>query len=92
MSGASILVKYTDATDWAVGALTGCNFADVTPHTLEEVLLTIVIFLVGILLLAKIFSDFASLFSLLDSENTQSKFYSILSIKQIEIGQNLLKL
>lgn len=80
MSDASILIKYTYATDWAVGALTGCNFADVTPQTLQEVILTIIIFLMGILLLAKIFSDFASLFYLLDTENSQAKFFIFFSV------------
>lgn len=62
-----------DACLWAVGTLTACSFADVTPRTFEEILLSVITLLAGVMLLAMIFSDFASLMYLLDVEKTYSR-------------------
>lgn len=73
MEEASLYEKYADSSVWAVSTLTGCSFGDVTPSTLEEVITSILIFLIGIILLAKIFTDFASIMHLLDAENVHVK-------------------
>lgn len=73
MTDSSLFEKYADASVWAVSTLTGCSFQDVTPRTLEEVITSILIFLIGIMSLAKIFTDFASIMHLLDVENVQVK-------------------
>jgi hypothetical protein len=73
LTDASHLEKYADSMVWAVSTLTGCSFGDVTPRTLNEILVSLVTFLLGMILLAKTFSDFASLKQLLDEERTQKK-------------------
>ena len=64
------LERYVDSMSWAVGSMTGSSFSDVTPLTLNEILMSLVAFLTGTILLAKIFSDFASLKHLLRIEET----------------------
>lgn len=71
MKNADNVVRYIDSMSWAVSTLTGCSFGDVSPLTLNEILLSLATFLIGTILLAKIFSDFASLKNLLEAENVQ---------------------
>jgi len=62
-----------DSCLWAVSTLVACSFGDVTPRTLQEVILSLVTLLVGVMLIAMIFSDFASLMYLLDIERSQAR-------------------
>jgi Ion channel. len=73
MVNAPNLEKYADSLIWAVSTMTGCSFGDVTPRTLNEIILSLLTFLIGMIVLAKTFSDFASLKFLLDEEKTQKK-------------------
>jgi len=68
-----VVDKYIDSCLWAVSTLTACSFGDVTPRTLEEVLLSLVTLLAGVLMIAMIFSDFANLMYLLDADRAQAK-------------------
>lgn len=67
-----------DACLWAVGTLAACSFGDVTPHTFEEVFLSLITLLTGVVLLAMIFSDFASLMYLIDIERAQARLLKYL--------------
>ena len=73
MQDKDLFVKYVDAAVWAVTTLTGCSFGDVTPRTLQEVILSDFVFVIGILLLAKIFSDFASVLHLFNLEEIKTR-------------------
>jgi len=77
--------KYVDSAMWAVTALTGCSFGDVTPRTLQEVIISNVVFVIGILLLAKIFSDFASMLHLFDIENIKTREKSLRALKLCKV-------
>ena len=75
MEDENLFVKYVDAAMWAVTTLTGCSFGDVTPRTLQEVIISNFVFVIGILLLAKIFSDFASVLHLLNLEDIKARYW-----------------
>lgn len=62
-----------DSCLWAVSTLTACSFGDVTPRTLEEVIYSLITLLSGVLMIAMIFSDFASLMHLLDVERAEAR-------------------
>jgi len=68
LTQAPVSIKYIDSSVWAVSTLTGCSFGDVTPRTVNEILVSLAVFLTGTILLAIVFSDFASLMYLLDIE------------------------
>lgn len=70
---ASTYVKYTEALSWAVSTMTGSSYGDVTPRSFSEVCLSLVIYVVGACVLAKVFGDFASLMYLLSIEKTQER-------------------
>jgi len=68
-----LIEKYVDSCLWAVSTLTACSFGDVTPRTLEEVVYSLITLLAGVLMIAMIFSDFASLMHLLDVERAEAR-------------------
>ena len=73
LENAPLLQKYIDSSVWAVSTLTGCSFGDVTPRTVNEIFVSLIVFLIGMILLAKVFTDFASLMYLLDIEKEHAK-------------------
>jgi len=85
MEDANLFVKYVDSAVWAVTTLTGCSFGDVTPRTLQEVIISDFVFITGILLLAKIFSDFASVLYLFNLENLKTREKSIRAVKLCKV-------
>ena len=66
-------VKYVDAIVISTTTLAGCSYGDVSPRSFNEIIWSLIIFLVGALILAKVFGDFAALMHLLAIENTQKK-------------------
>jgi hypothetical protein len=88
---ASNYVKYTEALSWAVSTMTGSSYGDVTPRSFPEVCLSLVIYIVGACILAKVFGDFASLMYLLSIEKTQERYFKFYFDKPIEINWNRLK-
>ena len=74
LTNAPNVQKYIDSSVWAVSTLTGCSFGDVTPRTVNEIIVSLLVFLTGMILLAIIFSDFASLMYLLDIEKDHIKY------------------
>lgn len=81
-----------DACLWAVGTLAACSFGDVTPRTFEEVLLSLITLLTGVVLLAMIFSDFAKLMYLVDIERAQARYNKDLAkVITILIGSSFRK-
>jgi len=85
MQDENLFVKYVDAAMWAVTTLTGCSFGDVTPRTLQEVIISNFVFVTGILLLAKIFSDFASVLYLFNLEHIKAREKSIRALKLCKV-------
>jgi hypothetical protein len=67
------LEKYAHSVSWAIGNLLGCSFKEVTPRTFGEVILSIIMFIFGTIIVAKIFSDFANLKHLMDFEVSERK-------------------
>lgn len=53
--------------------MTGCSYGDVTPRSFNEVIVSLVIYVVGACILAKVFGDFASLMYLLSIEKAQER-------------------
>jgi hypothetical protein len=53
--------------------MVGSSFGDITPRTFDEIVVSIVIFLVGASALAKVFADFADLIYLLSIEKTRQR-------------------
>lgn len=49
----------------------GCSFGDVSPVSFPEIIISLIIFIVGASVLAKVFSDFASLMHLLTINKIQ---------------------
>ena len=72
MTHAPLSQKYIDASVWAASTLNGCSYGDVTPRTVNEIIISLIVFLIGTLLLAKIFSDFSSLMYLLNIDKDSS--------------------
>lgn len=81
----NLFKKYVDSALWAVMSLVGCCVNIVSPRTLQEVIITNFVFVIGILLLAKIFSDFASVLHLFDLEDLKIREKSLRALKLCKV-------
>ena len=54
----AIIDKYLDSFVWAVSAMTGASFGDVTPNTEFEIVLSIIMMILGASFYGKVFADF----------------------------------
>ncbi len=72
-TNASLIFIYIESLNWAVCAMTGTSFGDVTPQTDYEVLLSVVMMVLGATFYGKIFADFESIMYVTRTEKLEKR-------------------
>lgn len=73
MKNETIVTKYIFSASWAVSTMTGNSYGDVTPQTMPEMILSLVMMVLGASFYGKLFADFATIMEIVRADKVEKK-------------------
>ena len=74
-----LIDTYLDSLVWAVSAMTGASYGDVTPNTSQEIVISVMMLVIGASFYGKVFADFEKIIQINKLEKIEKKYNFILN-------------